>query len=844
VAGTTYQIAVGGKDGGTGALSLTLGYQPPNDQFSNATPLTGASMRVAGFNTVAGGDEGEPLAASNARGRTVWYKWTAPFTDYVAVSVFAFGFDAVGAVYTAANNGALNLVDRLSTELYNDAAVWEAITGTTYYIQIDSTTDATGFFNLAVIDGFALPAAQAVHPSAAIDPTSDQLVIADTYGLMFVLPETGAVQSFELDGTLETQSPAIAGDGSIYIGDEFGWLYCLNPNLTVRWKKNLGSVQITCSPAVGADSAVYVHTDDGFLHAYFPDGTLKWKAVIPGESYSSPSIGVDGTLYIGSEDEHLYALNPVDGSVRWKFKADERIYASAAIDFQGHLYFGTLGGKFYSVSSAGEQRWVYDTGAPISSSAAIGSDGSLYFGSYDGHLYALSAVGTLRWRYLTGDEIRASSPAIAGDGSIYIGSYDGYLHSVSQFGVLKRLYATGDYIRSSPLIHEGYLYFGSGDSREYVIWIGLHQAVTPWPMHRQNIRRTGRRAPTLPPTIQVHPESRTVAAGASTTLTSNAQGDDPLTFQWHFNGNPIPGATQSAYTIANAAVGNAGNYSVVVTNHLGHATSQSAAVGVTSSVKLTGPGQEFPNILHNGTGFTYDQILLGGSSASVRADPGQILRISFVDLNDDIVQVEFSGAGTLTLSLESSSGPGLPVNYQQNTSYMKGHAGITLAGADATSNLSVFSVGRANAVNQALFKDDATYDGFADIAYIAITSTDGKFGGLRTANASYFATKGITGLNAPGVEFTGPVFVGDIRAVEEATPVIIIGSGGDTRITGGDLLQTNGRAVQVSGLARLQFAAGSNSHGTLFNAQNNRARLEQAGTGIDVTSAVVANPGP
>ncbi len=173
---------------------------------------------------------------------------------------------------------------------------------------------------------------------------------------------------------------------------------------------------------------------------------------------------------------------------------------------------------------------------------------------------------------------------------------------------------------------------------------------------------------------------------------------------------------------------------------------------------------------------------------------------------------------------------------------MKGHAGIVVTGAAANSHLSVFSVGRANAANQALFRDEVNYDGHADLAYIAIQSADGKFGGLRTANAQYSATRGLVGVHAPGVEFTGPVFVGDIRAEGDATPVLVIGSGPDTRVTGGSLLQANGRAVQVDGLVQLRFTPGSNSHGTLFSAQNNQARLER--NGVDVTALIVVNPAP
>ena len=339
-------------------------------------------------------------------------------------------------------------------------------------------------------------------------------------------------------------------------------------------------------------------------------------------------------------------------------------------------------------------------------------------------------------------------------------------------------------------------------------------------------------------TVTTQPSS--LASGVAGTASFTAAASGTATYQWQYNGAALAGATNGTLALTNVQPASTGIYLAQVTSSGTTVSSRGAILGLTSASKLVGTGTEFPNIFHAGTGFTYDQILLGGTAASVTADTGQILRMSYIDLNDDVVQVEFSGAGTLSLVLDAVSGPAIPLKYNQATTYMKGHAGIVLTGADESTNLSVFSVGRANAANQALFRSDVTYDGFADIAFIAITSTDGKFGGLRTANASYFATKGYTGVYAPNVEFTGPVFVGDIRAENDATPVLMIGSGPDTRITGGDLLQTNGRAVQVSGLTQLNFRAGSNSHGTLFPAQTNRARLEQNGT--DVTTSTVVSP--
>lgn len=179
---------------------------------------------------------------------------------------------------------------------------------------------------------------------------------------------------------------------------------------------------------------------------------------------------------------------------------------------------------------------------------------------------------------------------------------------------------------------------------------------------------------------------------------------------------------------------------------------------------------------------------------------------------------------------------------QSGVAYLKGRARIVLSGATQNTHLSVFSVGRVNAVNQGLFKDTVTYDGRADIAYIAILSADGKFGGLRTANAVYSATQGITGIHAPGVQFTGPVFASDIDAAGTATPVMLLGSGGDVRITGGDLVQTNGRAVQISGVAQLQFRNGSTSHGTILPAQSIGGQLEE--NGANATARIALPPAP
>ncbi len=347
-----------------------------------------------------------------------------------------------------------------------------------------------------------------------------------------------------------------------------------------------------------------------------------------------------------------------------------------------------------------------------------------------------------------------------------------------------------------------------------------------------------------PPAVTTQPAmSQFPTQGQGASFSVSATGSPAPTIQWQRNGNDVAGATNPTLTIDDVEPAVAGVYRALLSNPSGSANSTFAILGVGTAAKVIGDGTEVARDIVFANGNVFDQVLLQGAAATVTADVGQIVRISYVDLNDDIVQIEFSGAGTLSLLLDAPSGPNPPVDYNQPTvSYMKGHAGIVITGANQNTNVSVFSVGRANAVNQALFKDGVNYDGFADIAFIAIASTDGKFGGLRTANANYFNTKGLTGLYAPGVQFQGPVFIGDINAIDNATPMLVIGGGADTRINGGDLQQANGRAVQVAGLTQLRFVTGSNSHGVIFPAQNDKGKLEQ--DGADVTTQVVVNPTP
>lgn len=91
----------------------------------------------------------------------------------------------------------------------------------------------------------------------------------------------------------------------------------------------------------------------------------------------------------------------------------------------------------------------------------------------------------------------------------------------------------------------------------------------------------------IPPTIQPLSPISPVCQGSSVILSITATGDPTLLYQWKFNGVDITGANSSSYTIPSAQISNTGNYTCVVTNTYGTATSGIIALVVNANPTIT-----------------------------------------------------------------------------------------------------------------------------------------------------------------------------------------------------------------------------------------------------------------
>ncbi len=314
------------------------------------------------------------------------------------------------------------------------------------------------------------------------------------------------------------------------------------------------------------------------------------------------------------------------------------------------------------------------------------------------------------------------------------------------------------------------------------------------------------------PSITIQPASQEIASGVSAGLSVTASGDD-LTYQWFIgisghDDTPIAGATTG--NLETGALTTSTNFWVQITSAGGTADSETAVVSVAAPsvpLVLDGAGDIAAENIQHPNGNVFDQILLTGESIQLQARPNQITRVSFMDETEDIVQVEFSGTGSFTVTLDPTTflAPAIPPRYNQAVEYVTGKPSVIIDGAAANTFFSIFTVGSINAVNQALFPEGQVYDAQADITLVEVVNSTGM-GGMQLSNTMFSGSTGKVGVDARGVPIAVRLTIGDIDASGDAVPHLLFGEGSFTvpagnpglRITGGDLLQTNGAAVVVA----------------------------------------------
>ncbi len=236
---------------------------------------------------------------------------------------------------------------------------------------------------------------------------------------------------YHIEYYIVESSPIIGPDGTIYLAASDpqtagGALVALSPDGGERWRYDVGS-RILFTPALAPDGTVYVGARNGNLYAVNPDGGLKWQASL-GVVSSSAAVGSDGIIYLGTGSSYQ-ALDRADGSQIWSFSpVDGGANSTPTLGSGGRVYLTSNSNELYALNPDGTVGWTFiaeqeEREVHFSSPLTLDGAGVLYAGTREGELFAVNPGGTLRWRFsLPEGGMVLVGPAIGADGTLYVGA--------------------------------------------------------------------------------------------------------------------------------------------------------------------------------------------------------------------------------------------------------------------------------------------------------------------------------------------------------------------------------------------------------------------------------------
>ncbi|HYG78472.1 MAG TPA: Calx-beta domain-containing protein [Planctomycetota bacterium] len=152
---TTYVISTNQPSTGTVTIKETATIRPGNDDFANATSISGSPFSNTVDTTYATGELGEPAHAGIVGNASVWYKLNATQTGTLTVSTASSGYDTLLAAYSGSALTSLTLLASNDDEDYDNSIYTSLVrfpvsAGTTYYIAIDGYEGDAGALSLSV----------------------------------------------------------------------------------------------------------------------------------------------------------------------------------------------------------------------------------------------------------------------------------------------------------------------------------------------------------------------------------------------------------------------------------------------------------------------------------------------------------------------------------------------------------------------------------------------------------------------------------------------------------------------------------------------------------------------
>lgn len=187
-----------------------------------------------------------------------------------------------------------------------------------------------------------------------------------------------------------------------------------------KWRLKLPDQYVPARPIVGPDGTVYAMGNFGHIYAVNRDGTLRWVVSPAGGVSGALGMMKNGNLVVGGGGG-VQALSPVDGSTVWTFPIQTPLVAGPSVGPDGNIYAAddsrwsqSVIGAFI-LSPTGQLLWsggkYYRRGGGWTpQEVKFGGNNAYYWSDYSstgdpdvlGGLNALHLGGGLHWRVMDG----------------------------------------------------------------------------------------------------------------------------------------------------------------------------------------------------------------------------------------------------------------------------------------------------------------------------------------------------------------------------------------------------------------------------------------------------------
>lgn len=323
---------------------------PANDDFADATELTGTSGTTSGTNVEATAEVGEPTnhAADccdpDLGDASVWYKWTAPSSGVFAFDTFgslsSFNADTVLGVYTG-SLGALTEVN--SNEGFSDddgggsfrdsRVVFSATASTTYYIGVSQCCGGPDTFEAPFTLNWAAatrPANDNFASATAISGSSGSLGSQSNFDASREAGELSAHFDLDLGGPsvwYSWQAPSTGGFtfsalGTLHLGGSFA-------GALAAYTGSLGSLT---EVAYDSDGDIAFSATSGMTYAIGVGGCCGYSnGVYPGDTGSFTLAWTDDAT---PPETSITSTSRGQHSVTFSFTGSDNLTTPANLDFE------------------------------------------------------------------------------------------------------------------------------------------------------------------------------------------------------------------------------------------------------------------------------------------------------------------------------------------------------------------------------------------------------------------------------------------------------------------------------------------------------------------------------